>query len=115
MIKGRAYMKKSILIIVTLCLVVFAQEVTCDDAACIQEKLNKEDKKLNIAYKKAIKMIAPYRVFALREVQRAWIVYRDKKCDFFYHKESGSGGLSDALQCKLDETTRRTKELEEIY
>jgi len=82
---------------------------------CLEQELRLQDKKLNIAYQKAKKSIQAFRVDTLRKVQRAWIHYRDKKCAFFYHKESGSGGISDALQCELDETIRRTKELETLY
>ncbi len=82
---------------------------------CIEKELKLQDKKLNTAYKQAKNKIQPFRVKSLQTVQRIWILYRDKKCNFFYHKESGSSGLTDALECKLHETVIRTKELNEIY
>jgi uncharacterized protein YecT (DUF1311 family) len=86
-----------------------------DAIICIKQELNFQDKKLNQAYKKAINKVQPFRKKDLRDIQRMWIKYRDKKCSFYYHKESGSGGLSDMLECKLDETIKRTIELNEVY
>ncbi len=97
-----------------------AAYLKCIDGAinpnkCIEQELKVQDKQLNIAYHKAKKSIQPFRVNALKEMQRAWIKYRDAKCGFFYHKQSGSGGVTDALQCTLDETIHRIKELKELY
>ena len=97
-----------------------ATYLKCTDEAvnpnhCIEQELKVQDTKLNIAYHEARKSIQPFRVDALKEMQRAWIKYRDKKCGFFQHKQSGSSGVTDALQCTLDETIHRTKELENLY
>ncbi len=82
--------------------------------SCIASEIKVQDKKLNIAYKHAMESILSSRVVTLKKVQRLWIRYRDEKCGFFYHKESGSGGLTDAMQCELHETMIRTKELEAL-
>ena len=44
-------------------------------------------------------------------MQNLWIKYRDAKCNFFYHKESGSGGQNDAMDCYIDMTQQRADEL----
>ena len=83
--------------------------------ACIEEELKHQDKKLNTAYREAKKSIQPFRLKSLRDIQKAWIKYRDKKCSFFHHKESGLGGVTDALQCELDMTIKRARELKKIF
>jgi len=92
---------------------------TCEKASpnineCLDKELKKQDKYLNVAYQKAIKEIQPFRKRSLKEMQRTWIKYRNQKCTFYSHKESGSGGLTDAIQCELDMTMQRTIELKEI-
>jgi uncharacterized protein YecT (DUF1311 family) len=82
---------------------------------CINRHLKQEDARLNQNYREAMKRIAPFRRESLQKVQRLWIGYAHAKCDFFYHKESGSGGLVDAQSCLLEETTRRADELGALY
>jgi uncharacterized protein YecT (DUF1311 family) len=43
----------------------------------------------------------------LREMQRAWIVYRDTTCDFYWVKIRGSMSVPMTAACQLRETTRR--------
>jgi uncharacterized protein YecT (DUF1311 family) len=88
---------------------------TTDMLKCINKELKIQDKKLNQAYKKAMNKIQPFRKEELKKIQRLWIKYRDKKCNFYYHKESGSSGKIDAMECKLNETIKRTIELNEVY
>lgn len=48
----------------------------------------------------------------LRQVQRAWITYRDRKCAFFrVHYAGGSMARWLAAQCMMDTTARRAIEL----
>jgi len=88
---------------------------TYDDTNCLEKELELKDKELNKAYKKAMYQVQDFRKDDLKKIQREWIKYRDLKCDFYYHKESGSGGLSDVSECKLEETIQRTIELEYIF
>ncbi len=80
--------------------------------ACMAQALKREDVRLNAAYRRMMAALPEPRRRALREVQRAWIRYRDLKCRFLYHPTSGSGGLQDQQQCLIDETRRRAGELE---
>lgn len=90
-------------------------ETTVGVSSCFEEELKKQDEKLNKSYKKAKESIQPFRVEALRDVQRKWIAYRDSKCRFFNHQESGSSGALDEQSCLIKETITRTKELENIF
>ena len=90
-------------------------ETTVGIASCLEEELNREDKKLNTAYKKAKESIQPFRRESLKKVQLAWIAYRDAKCGFLHHKESGSSGSLDEQECLIKETMIRAKELKDIF
>ncbi len=43
----------------------------------------------------------------LKEMQRAWIAYRDTTCDFYWHKIHGSMAVPMSAACRLRETARR--------
>ena len=42
-----------------------------------------------------------------REMQRAWIAFRDTTCDFYWHKIRGSMAVPMGAACRLRETARR--------
>ena len=86
-----------------------------DSIKCSEQELKRADMALNEAYQKAKEKIQKFRQKDLLKMQRAWIVYRDAKCGFLYHKESGSAGLGAASECMLDETLKRMVELKNIY
>ncbi len=88
---------------------------TMDTLACMSGELRRVDALLNRHYREAMDRIHPFRRSDLRQVQRAWIRYRDARCGFFNHRESGSGGRLDEMQCLIDETARRARELAEVY
>jgi len=90
-------------------------ETTAGMSSCFEEELKEQDKRLNVEYQKAKASIQPFRIDSLKSVQKKWIVYRDSKCDFFFHKESGSSGSLDRQECLIKETISRTKELKEIF
>ena len=51
----------------------------------------------------------------LQEVQRAWIKYRDAKCNFYYGgSEGGSMEHEIGSSCFMFETALRAKELESL-
>jgi uncharacterized protein YecT (DUF1311 family) len=43
----------------------------------------------------------------LREMQRAWIAYRDTTCEFYYHKIQGTMATPMTAACLARETARR--------
>jgi len=86
-----------------------------DAVNCVEKEIKVQDKILNDSYKEAMKNIQNFRRVDLRNMQRLWIKYIDSKCSFYYHKESGNGGLNDMSSCRLEEITKRAIELDEIY
>ena len=82
---------------------------------CMNAELKRVDRQLNRNYRRAMGEIQPFRRDELRRMQRLWIRYRDARCGFFNHRESGSGGRLDEMQCRIDETARRARELAEIH
>ena len=43
----------------------------------------------------------------LKDMQRAWIAYRDTTCDFYWHKIHGTMAVPMGAACRLRETARR--------
>lgn len=101
-----------------------AQDRECSDmptaqqVQCLGDALRKEDAKLNRVYRQKLEYLRQEetrRAQLLIEAQRAWISYRDKKCSF-EASESAGGSLEKviSLDCHLNMTRERSKELEEI-
>ncbi len=88
---------------------------SADILGCMENELRRVDGLLNRYYRQAMDRIQPFRHDELRRMQRLWIRYRDARCGFFNNRESGSGGLLDEMQCRIDETARRARELSELY
>ncbi len=90
---------------------------TADTIACIDKEYRYYDSRLNRAYRQIRKIFAeaPKEQQYLKEAQRAWILYRDKKCQFEgYPMRGGTGEGLLVYGCKARETQKRTQELEEI-
>lgn len=59
---------------------------------------------------------APSQADALREMQRAWIPFRDAKCEFVGTEWAGGSGAGPAtIWCLMDETARQALYLEQRY
>ncbi len=82
---------------------------------CLQSMLAEERDRMNQALEELADRIESFRRPALRTMQAKWRAYRDAKCGFFVHPHAGTGGVLDALQCEVDETRRRTKELRKLH
>lgn len=93
---------------------------------CLDRELGYWDKRLNVAYgavraaRKAADAdlaaqgaSAPSQADALRQMQRAWIGFRDAKCDYERSLWSGgTGGGPATLSCLMQETARQAIYLE---
>lgn len=92
-------------------------------SGCLSEEYAYWDQRLNIAYK-ALKEItkardldkfetAPSQSEALLDMQRAWIPFRDAKCDFERSEwGGGTGGGPATYSCLMYETAKQALYLE---
>lgn len=69
------------------------------------------DDRLNAAYRTLVTDLPEDRAAALRDVQRAWIAWRDGNCRWYAGGE-GSIARIEAAQCLHDLTRARAQELE---
>ncbi|MFT4254468.1 MAG: lysozyme inhibitor LprI family protein [Caulobacter sp.] len=86
--------------------------VTAAMAGCTNAELQKQDARLNRAYKAEMAGRSKARQAGLRNAQRAWIKRRDAEC-----RENLTGGTIDILEiggCHLSMTTVRAVELERM-
>ncbi|MCG5243015.1 lysozyme inhibitor LprI family protein [Azospirillum doebereinerae] len=86
--------------------------VTFDMIECTPEEHEKQDKRLNSAYKQALKAVGD-RANTLKEVQRAWLKYRDLTCGFAGGAEGSSARIIGS-SCFLQMTAERADELQDI-
>ena len=91
-------------------------EASCDGSTpemvdCLKAKTAQWDKKMTIAYEKAMKDAGPQQHDQLRAAQRLWIQYRDANC-LYYGMGEGTIARIDAGECMRSMTEARARELE---
>lgn len=91
-----------------------SNEVTQTDLnICFDKLFRRADAELNRVYAQVRGKISPAGQSMLRDVERAWLDYRDKECEF---ETAGSAGGSIrpmlVSQCLAALTNRRIRELE---
>jgi len=91
-------------------------EQSCDGntyqmVECLKGKTAQWDKRLNIAYQKAVQDAQPAQRDQLRAAQRLWVQYRDANC-LYYGMGEGTIARLDAGECMRSMTEARAKELE---
>ncbi|WP_371223523.1 lysozyme inhibitor LprI family protein [Roseovarius sp. 2305UL8-3] len=95
-------------------------------AICTDRELEWWDDRLNLIYKDTKARLqrfddekpdyAPSQVEALKDMQRAWIPFRDAKCEFVAAGWGGGSGAGPAtLWCLMEETARQTLYLEQSF
>jgi uncharacterized protein YecT (DUF1311 family) len=93
-------------------------------SGCTDRELEWWDDRLNAVYRATrirlaaldadMPSYAPSQVEALKEMQRAWIPFRDAKCQFVASEWTGGSGAGPAtLWCLMDETARQALYLEQ--
>jgi uncharacterized protein YecT (DUF1311 family) len=81
---------------------------------CMSAEWERQDKRLNVAYKKLLSLSSPGQKKKLQEVQRLWVKYTEANCGFYYDPEGGTSARQSANQCAIDSRVNRAKELEEL-
>lgn len=86
--------------------------VTQNMVECIDAEVKRQDTRLNKAYKALMADLNAQRKKQLQEAQRAWLKFRDTNCDFYYDPEGGTIARVNAVECMMNMTASRAKELE---
>jgi uncharacterized protein YecT (DUF1311 family) len=84
---------------------------TAEMVDCLKAKSAQWDKRMTIAYEKAMKDAGPQQHDQLRAAQRLWIRYRDANC-LYYGMGEGTIARIDAGECMRSMTEARAGELE---
>jgi uncharacterized protein YecT (DUF1311 family) len=84
---------------------------TAEMVDCLKAKTAQWDKRMTIAYEKAMKEAGPQQHDQLRAAQRLWIQYRDANC-LYYGMGEGTIARIDAGECMRSMTEARARELE---
>lgn len=87
--------------------------VTTNMIDCIGAEFDRQDVRLNKAYKTLMAADQPpERKKQLQATQRAWIKFRDLNCDFYHDPYGGTIARVNANSCMMRMTADRAKELE---
>ena len=96
----------------SVCIDKAVEGATADMFACNGDELDRQDARLNNAYKKLISKLSRDRKKALLKAQRAWIKFREANCDYYTDPHGGWGARWNVSGCLLTMTATRAKELE---
>jgi len=81
---------------------------------CNLEELKYQDTLLNQNYKLVIQKLSNEKKKKMKELQRLWIKYRDKNCDFLYNFTGGTMDILNGDGCLIEMTTKRAVELSDL-
>lgn len=81
---------------------------------CSTIEYNVWEDRLNRTYKELISTLDPKPKVRLRDIERAWIAFRDKKCDFYQRDEGGTSVIPLGAYCMMEETGRQAVFLDEV-
>ncbi|TAK63077.1 lysozyme inhibitor LprI family protein [Methylobacter sp.] len=79
---------------------------------CMGAETERQDVRLNKAYKDIMVDLSSERKKQLQEAQWLWLKYRKTNCDFYYDPDGGTIARVNANQCFMSSTAARAKELE---
>lgn len=83
-------------------------------SSCYAEELKRQDAALNLAYKAAMGKVSAEARPALLKSQRAWIVFRDARCDLEAALDYAPSGEVNRVACLGSLTALQAKWLEEV-
>lgn len=81
---------------------------------CMGAETQRQDARLNKAYKALMSNLAAERKKPLQAAQRAWLAFRDTNCDFYFDPDGGSLARVSANDCVMTMTATRAHELENL-
>ena len=82
---------------------------------CAAQRLDQENKAINRVYRDYMAQLSPKQQARLRDVQRAWITYKDRACEFDVSGVEGGSVHSMVLaDCLATRTAERRRELEAL-
>lgn len=84
---------------------------TVDMVSCMNDEMALQDKALNMVYQQALAALPIDQRQKLRAAQRVWLDFRQKDCDVFYGKETGTIASIDAGGCMIRHTVSRIGDL----
>ena len=88
--------------------------VTQNMIDCSMAETQRQDARLNKAYKALMGSLSAERKKQLLEAQRAWLKFRDTNCGFYFDPDGGSMARVSANDCVMTMTANRAKELEDL-
>jgi len=86
-------------------------QTTLDMNTCNGAEIDRQDARLNSAYKKAKAALEPAQQTQLLDAQRLWIKYRDANCKLYFNLTGGTIDQLNGAGCVLDMTKARADEL----
>ena len=91
-----------------------AAGVTASMIDCIAVELQRQDLRLNAAYRQLQDTLKPARRKQLQAVQRLWLPFRDAQCRFVADPGGGTAARVAGNACVLEMTAHRARELEQL-
>lgn len=82
--------------------------------ACSSKETDVWEERLNRDYQKLMKEMKAEDKERLRDMQRAWIAFRDKKCGFHQREQEGTSVMPQNAYCYMEETGRQSLFLQDI-
>lgn len=89
-----------------------AQGATYAMVGCTYDEIDRQDARLNEAYRLVMRRLTPARRIILRIEERRWIAARDRRCEQAAAREDGDLVRLARSGCLLDETIQRRQYLE---
>lgn len=79
---------------------------------CGGTELDKQNARLNEAYKSAMAVLSTEQKSNLQEAQALWIKFRDADCGMYYSLTGGTMDILEGIGCELSMTLERADSLE---
>ncbi len=88
--------------------------ITSEILDCISSEIEYQDDKLNKKYKKLQEQLTSSEKIKLRDEQRKWIKFRDRKVDEIYKTQGGSMANINGQSLYLELTMKQADKLERL-